>query len=191
MFQVPVSYLHEQFDIITTCYAHCLGLQITVFLHGTATFSTGLTPRPTAEVQVRLSGLSNTVARGQQTHLPVSAGRSLSGSLLGQRQKVLLLGEAQAALNAQDYSTCTAFLHLLERLRKGKAGNWQRSAETLSGGVSKFPKGHSSFRAFVAQRDGVLHVLELSGHREERRYQELMQNIRWNAYEHGDWSEMP
>lgn len=108
-----------------------------------------------------------------------------------QRQKVRLSAAARATLDAQDFTGRTAFLQLLERLRRGNAGDWQRSAETLSGGVGKFPKGHSALRAFVYEQGGVLHVLELSGHHEERRYQDLMQNIRWSQYEYGDWVDLP
>ncbi|GHG09783.1 hypothetical protein GCM10017783_22870 [Deinococcus piscis] len=199
MFGVPVSYIHEKFDDVITLPATPIAWDYSLFAWYRDFFEwIDAEPRPTAEVKTRLTALPDTVALlleedGEHTFLS-PLGEAYLEAYRGeadQRQKVMLSAQARATLEAQNLSTRTAFLQLLERLRKGEAGDWQRSAETLSGGISKFPKGHSALRAFVTERDGLLHVLELSGHREERRYQELMQTIRWSAYEHGDWSALP
>lgn len=199
MFGVPVSYIHEKFGDIITLPATPIAWDYSLFAWYSDFFNwIDAEPRPSAEVQARLTTLPDTAALllendGEHTYLS-PLGEAYLEAYRGeadQRQKVMLSAAARATLDEQDYTTRMAFLQLLERLRKGEAGDWQRSAETLSGGISKFPKGHSALRAFVTEREGLLHVLELSGHREERRYQELMQSIRWSAYEHGNWSELP
>lgn len=199
MLGVPVSYIHEKFGDIITLPATPIAWDYSLFAWYSDFFEwIDAEPRPSAEVQARLTALPDTVALlleddGEYTYLS-PLGEAYLETYRGeadQRQPIRLSAQAKATLDAQDFTTRTGFLQLLERLRKGEAGDWQRSAETLSGGVSKFPKGHSALRAFVYEQGGVLHVLELSGHREERRYQDLMQSIRWSQYEHGDWSELP
>lgn len=199
MFAVPVSYIHEKFGDVITLPATPIAWDYSLFAWYSDFFNwIDAEPRPTSEVQARLATMPDTVALllendGEHTYLS-PLGEAYLESYRGEadtRQKVRLSAAARATLDAQDFTTRTAFLQLLERLRRGEAGDWQRSAETLSGGVGKFPKGHSALRAFVYEQGGTLHVLELSGHREERRYQELMQTIRWSQYEHGEWSDLP
>lgn len=199
MFQVPVSYIHEKFGDVITLPATPIAWDYSLFAWYPKFFNwIDAEPRPTAEVQSQLGTMPDTIALlleedGGYTYLS-PLGEAYLEAYRGeadQRQKVMLSAEARATLDEQDFTTRTAFLQLLERLRRGEAGDWQRSAETLSGGVGKFPKGHSALRAFVYEQGNTLHVLELSGHREERRYQELMQTIRWSQYEYGEWSDLP
>lgn len=199
MFAVPVSYIHEKFGDVITLPATPIAWDYSLFVWYSDFFNwIDAEPRPSAEVQARLTAMPDTVAllledAGEFTYLS-PLGEAYLEAYRGeadQRQRIRLSAEARATLDEQDFTSRTAFLQLLERLRRGEAGDWQRSAETLSGGVGKFPKGHSALRAFVYEQGDTLHVLELSGHREERRYQELMQTIRWSQYEYGEWSDLP
>lgn len=200
VFQVPVSYIHEKFGDIVTLPATPVSWDYSLFSwYGDFFAWIDSEPRPTLEVRQRLHAMPDRVglllfdAEDGNTYLS-ALGEAYLEAFKGERETrrpLRLSANAMRDLDTLDFTARSAFSQLLERVRRGGAGDWQRSAETLSGGVSKFPKGHSAHRAFFVERDGLLHVLELSGHSDERRYQDLMQSIRWSQYEHGKFTELP
>ncbi len=200
VFGIDVSYIHEKFGDIVTLPATPIGWDYSLFAwYGDFFEWLDSEPRPTHEVRQRLHAMPDRVglllfdAEDGNTYLS-ALGEAYLEAFKGERETrrpLRLSANAMRDLDTLDFTARSAFLQLLERVRRGGAGDWQRSAETLSGGVSKFPKGHSAHRAFFVERDGLLHVLELSGHSDERRYQDLMQSIRWSQYEHGKFTELP
>lgn len=199
MFHTPVSYIHEKFGDIVTLPATPIGWDYSLFVWYSDFFNwMDKGPHPTVEVQSWLGGLPDTVS------LLLEEADELTGlSPLGEAYLEAFRGEklnrkplwvsdtAMKTLDAQDFTTRMGFLHVLERLRKGDGEHWQRLTETLSGGVNKFPKGRGALRVFLVERENGLHVLEFSGHREEREYQGLMQTIRWSQYEGEFFHELP
>lgn len=200
MFRTPVNYIHEHFKDVVTLPASPVNWDYSLFAWHRDFFDwLDAEPRPTPQVQARLTALPESVALlvedAPDGHSYLSPlGEAYLEAFRGQldtRRPLRLSASAMGTLDTLDFTTRGAFLHLLERLRHGEASDWQRSAETLSGGVGKFPKGHSPHRAFVVEREGVLHVLELCGHEDERRYQALMGSIRWRQYETQEFQEWP
>lgn len=197
---VPVCYIHEKFGDIVEMPASPVSWDYELFTWNVEFFEwIDAEPRSTPEVQQRLSAMPEMATMLLEdsddgyTYLSPLGEAYLEAFRYSQysRQPLKIAAEALDDLNSMDYTTQGHFRHLLARIRDGQAGDWQRSAETLSGGVSKFPKGHTPYRLFFVERESVLHVLELSGHTEERRYQRLMQSIRWSQYEHAEFIELP
>ncbi|TDE86742.1 putative CRISPR-associated protein [Deinococcus sp. S9] len=200
MFGVPVCYIHERFGDVVTLPASPVGWDYSLFTWYRDFFEwIDEQPRPTAQVRERLMALPDSVALlvedASDGHSYLSPlGEAYLEAFRGQtdtRRPLRLSPSAQRTLDTLDFSTRNAYLHLLERLRQGRDREWQRSTETLSGGVLKFPKGHSVHRAFFVEREGILHVLELCGHDNERHYQELMRTIRWSQYQNSTFQDLP
>jgi putative CRISPR-associated protein (TIGR02619 family) len=199
VFGVDVCYIHEKFRDIVTLPATPMGWDYSLFAWYSDFFDwLGTELRPTPDVQARLAGFPEVLQQFLQeedgyTFLSPLGDAYLEAfrGMLETRRSLKLSASAQRDYASADYTTQGAYRQVLERLRLGGAGDWQRSAETLSGGVSKFPRGHTPHRVFLVERDGALHVLELSGHGNERRYQDLMQSIRWSQYEHGEFTDLP
>ncbi|WP_034383759.1 putative CRISPR-associated protein [Deinococcus sp. YIM 77859] len=200
MFHVPVSYIHERFGDVVTLPASPVGWDYSL-LSWYRDFFDWLDeePRPTHAVHERLAALPESVALlvedapdGQSYLSPL--GEAYLEAFRGQadtRRSLRLSASARRTLDALDFSTQSAYRQLLERLRHGGAGDWRRSAELVRGDVFKFPKGHSVHRAFVREDDAGLWVLELCGHEDERRYQELIRTIRWSHYQEDEFSALP
>lgn len=201
VFQTPVSYIHEKFGDIVTLPPTPIAWDFSLFVGYRDFFDwVDEEPRQTFEVKQRLKSMPDTVALLLEdddddgcTYLS-PLGEAYLEAFKGEesnRRPLKISENAQTTLDEQDATTRGNFRNLLERLRKGGEGDWKRSAEALSGGVSKFPKGHSALRAFIVEREGILYVLELSGHLEERKYQKLIDTIRWSQYEHKKFEELP
>ena len=200
VFQVPVSYIHEKFGDIVTLPATPVSWDYSLFTWHQDFFEwLDAEPRPTPEVQNRLHALPDTVALLLEdaedgfTYLS-PLGEAYLEAFQGQaegRRPLLLSASAEKTYRTLDYTAQGLYRGVLERLRLGEAGDWRRSAEAVREGIYKFPKGHTAARVFFGEREGALYVLELSGHFDERHYQDLMQNIRWSHYEHDEFTELP
>lgn len=200
MFHVPVSYIHERFGDVVTLPASPVGWDYSLFAWCREFFDwLDEEPRPTARVQARLMALPESVALlvedAPDGHSYLSPlGEAYLEAFRGQpdgRRPLRLSASALRTLDTLDFSTRTAYLHLLERLRHGEPGDWQRTAELVRGDVFKFPKGRSPHRAFAREDAGALWVLELCGHEDERRYQQLIHEIRGPDYDQTRFTELP
>lgn len=200
VFQTPVSYIHERFGDIVTLPASPIAWDYALFSWYRDFFEwVDAEPRATREVQGRLHGLPESVtllledAEDGFTYLS-PLGEAYLEAFKGQqesRRPLKLSASAEKAYRNLDFSAQDRYRQVLERLRLGSEGDWQRSAEAVRGGIYKFPKGHTAERVFFGERDGVLYVLELCGHDDERRYQALIKQIDWGDYDRGAFTELP
>ncbi|KEF33966.1 CRISPR-associated protein [Deinococcus sp. RL] len=200
MFGVPVCYIHERFGDVVTLPASPVGWDYSLIAWHRDFFDwLDEEPRPTVRVQERLAALPDSVALlvedapdGFSYLSPL--GEAYLEAFRGQpdlRRPLRLSPSALRTLDTLDFSTRSAYLGLLERLRHGGPGDWQRSSELVRGDVYKFPKGRSVQRAFVREDEDGLWVLELCGHEDERRYQSLIQGIRAQAYDGANFTALP
>lgn len=199
VFGVDVCYIHEKFGDIVTLPATPIAWDYSLFAWYSDFFEwLDSEPRQTTEVTQRLNALPEAVrplvmddADGYSYLSPL--GEAYLEAFRGQqetRRNLALSSQADGQYRKMDYAAQTSYRGLLERLRLGEQGDWTRSAEAVGGGIYKFPKGHSPHRVFFSEREGTLFVLELCGHEDERRYQALIQGIRWTDYDPDTFSEL-
>ncbi len=200
VFGVPVSYIHEKFGDIVTLPPTPILWDYSLFAWHRDFFDwLDAEPRLSAEVRDRLHALPETVALlledAQDGHTYLSPlGEAYLEAFKGQeesRRPLRLSSRASKTYQDMDHSAKGLYREVLERLRLGEKDAWKRSAEAVRNGIYKFPKGHTAPRVFFGERDGVLHVLELCGHDDERRYQDLIKTIAWHPYDQDPFTDLP
>lgn len=199
IFGVPVYYIHENFTDLLTLPVSPVAWDYSLFAWHREFFDwIDSEARSTFDVQQRLSALPEQIGLlieeaddGNSYLSPL--GETYLEAFRGEqdnRKPLFLSQTAIATLKQASLDNQGRYHDLIERLRRRKQGEKYTSTEMLQEGIYKYPKGKSVQRVFFTERDGKMYILEFSGHSEERRYQDLMQNIRWSHYEHGEFTEL-
>ena len=192
LFGVPVRYIHEVFQDIVTLPPAPVGWDVNLMATYGGFFEwLDAEPRLTRDVQGQVQRLPGSQLPEAALNLIMEDGEftflSPLGELMlqafqtqelkpGQPRLPLLASEAvREALRAFPADLRAEALRVLNRVALGGSRDWERKAETLSGGDAwKFPKGPGRVRVVFVERRGTLLALELAGHYDERRYQDLL-----------------
>ncbi len=204
VFKTPVKYIHEKFGDIVTLPVTPFGWDSSIFALNKTFFDwIEAEPRFTRDVKSRVIGLVDAEAvsmlledDGDDITMLSPLGEAYLNAyqdeIESDRTEILLSKKARRDWNAFDAETRTAYANVLEGLRL--PNRYQRSERKSGGGDALgFPKGYrkDGARVFFCEENEKLYVFELTGHNNEREYNELCsRGLRWLEYPREEFTRL-